>query len=114
MPSPPPPLQPTLASIQANIFSTSCALSGCHSGGSPQQGMNLSSGQSFANIVNVASAEQPALMRVKPGDSADSYLFRKITGAVGITGAQMPLTGGALTAAQIAAIRDWIDAGANP
>ncbi len=114
MQPPPPTLQPTLASIQANVFSTSCALSGCHSGGAPQQGMSLVSGQSFANIVDVASAEQPSLKRVNPGDAANSYLYMKITGDARITGAQMPLTGGALSADKIAAIRDWINAGANP
>ncbi len=114
MQSPPPPLGPTLASIQANIFSPSCALSGCHTGSAPQMGMNLSSGQAYANIVNVASAENASFFRVKPGDSTNSYLYMKITGDARITGVQMPKTGGPLSADKIAAIRDWIDAGANP
>ena len=112
MSNPPPPLQPTLTSIQANIFTPSCALSGCHSGAAPQMGQNLSSGQAFANIVNVSSTEQPAFKRVLPGDAANSYLYMKITGDPRITGVQMPLTGGPLSADKIAAIRDWINAGA--
>ena len=52
-------------------------------------------------------------MRVKPGDAANSYLYMKITGDARIIGAQMPLTGGALSAAEIAAIRDWINGGAS-
>ena len=114
MQPPPPPLQPTLASIQDNIFTPSCALSGCHAGGAPQMGQNLSAGQAFMNIVNVASAENSSFMRVKPGDAANSYLYMKITGDARITGARMPLTGGTLSAAKIAAIRDWINGGAAP
>jgi hypothetical protein len=112
MSPPPPPLEPTLASIQANVFTPSCALSGCHAGSAPQQGQNLSSGLAFSNIVNVPSTEQPAFMRVKPGDPDSSYLYMKITGDPRISGVQMPKTGGPLSAAKIAAIHDWIANGA--
>ena len=99
-------LTATLSSIQANIFTPICAR--CHP---PNQGQDLRDGKSFASIVNVASHEQPAVLRVKPGDPDNSYLYQKITGAAGISGSQMPL-GGSLTAAQIQAIHDWILAGA--
>ncbi len=114
MGSPPPPLGPTLASIQANIFSPSCALSGCHTGSSPQMNQNLSAGMAYSNIVNVPSTEEPQYMRVLPGDAANSYLYMKITGDARITGVQMPKVGGPLTADKIAAIKDWINAGAPP
>src|SRR5262249_16586475 len=39
--------------IQA-IFRGTCAIAGCHSGATPAASMNLSLGQSYANIVNVA------------------------------------------------------------
>ncbi len=112
MPSPPPPLQPTLSSIQSNIFTPSCALSGCHAGSTPQMGQNLSAGMAYSNIVNVPSTEQPAFKRVLPGDAANSYLYMKITGDARITGVQMPKVGGPLSADKIAAIRDWINNGA--
>ncbi len=114
MGAPPPPLQATLDSIQSNIFTPSCALSGCHAGSTPQMGQNLSAGMAYANILNVASTEQPSFLRVKPGDAANSYLYMKITGDARITGVQMPKVGGPLTADKIAAIRDWINAGAPP
>ncbi len=114
MGGPPPPLQPTLDSIQANIFTPSCALSGCHAGATPQMGQNLSAGQAYSNIVNVPSAEEPQYFRVKPGDAANSYLYMKITGDARIQGVQMPKIGGPLSADKIAAIRDWINAGAQP
>jgi len=100
-------LTATLSSIQANIFTPRCA--GCHP---PNQGQDLRAGHSFASIVNVASMEQPSVLRVKPGDPDNSYLYRKITGASGITGVRMPKSGAALSAAEIQAIHDWIAAGA--
>ena len=112
MPPPPPPLEPTLASIQANIFTPSCALAGCHAGPSPQQGQNLSAGVAFSNIVNVASTEQPAFLRVEPGDPDNSYLYMKITGDPRISGDRMPRNAAPLSTAKIAAIHDWIANGA--
>src|SRR5262249_43443398 len=48
------------------LFTARCALAGCHTGASPQEGMNLSSGEAWRNIVNVGSEEIPGEMRVKP------------------------------------------------
>jgi plastocyanin len=98
----------TLSAIQAQIFSPICAV--CHP---PNQGMDLRSGKAFASIVDVNSAEQPSLKRVKPSDPTNSYLYQKITGAPGIAGAQMPFGGSPLTAAQMQLIHDWILAGAQ-
>ena len=41
----------TLSNIQATIFNLNCAVPGCHSGSNPPQGMNLSEGEAFSNIV---------------------------------------------------------------
>lgn len=106
---------PTLSGSVQPIFTASCALSGCHAGASPQEGMNLSSGQAYDDIVNVPS-NQSSLDRVEPGQPDDSYLVHKIQGTqggtVGGTGEQMPLEGCCLSSAQIATIREWIAAGA--
>lgn len=109
---PDPSIGATLSQIQARIFDTNCALSGCHAGGSPQLGLDLSAGQAFSNIVNVASTEQPSLLRVAPGDPENSYLLQKIRGDMSISGAQMPLGRAALSAANIELVRQWIDEGA--
>jgi uncharacterized protein (TIGR03118 family) len=105
----------TLAQIQATVFTPRC--SGCHDGSQPANGslpgsQNLTSGNSFANLVNVASREQPSLMRVKPGDPANSYLIRKLEGAAGITGVRMPFGGPYLDQATIDQIKSWITSGA--
>jgi uncharacterized protein (TIGR03118 family) len=102
----------TLTQIQTDVFTPIC--SGCHNGvGSVLPGVqNLTAGHSFASIVGVASLEQPALMRVKPGDAANSYLIHKLEGAAGITGGQMPLGMPPLDQATIDKIKSWINSGA--
>ena len=102
----------TLTNIQQTIFTTSCAVSGCHAGPRPQQLMDLSAGQAFANLVGVPSRERPTLDRVVPGVPDASYLVWKIEGRPEITGARMPLGRPPLSAAQIALIRQWIAEGA--
>jgi len=111
---PPPPLEPTLSSIQANILDKSCVNRGCHPGNFAP--MSLQTGQSFSTLVNVNSAYgNPRILRVKPGDSNNSVLYLKITGSATVGGAanRMPLGFSALSTEEINAIRDWIDAGAQ-
>jgi hypothetical protein len=109
-------VQPTLESIQARIFSPTCAAAGCHTGppgGALPAGMDLGSADSsFAALVGVASVQDPTSFRVAPGDADASYLVAKIEGTAA-TGGRMPLGGAALDATAIEAIRAWIDAGAE-
>ncbi len=46
-------LTATLSSIQENIFTPPCALSGCHSSTSAQADLSLADGESFENLVGV-------------------------------------------------------------
>ena len=108
-------LQPTLSSIQANIFTPSCALTGCHVAGTdflPGSMPLENSTQSFNSLVDEDSEERPELKRVDPGNSDDSYLVHKLEGRSNIIGDQMPL-GGELSTEQIDVIKQWIDAGAE-
>ena len=105
----------TLTAIQSTVFTPIC--SACHNGSNPATGalpgsQNLTAGSSFAMLVNVASLEQPTLMRVKPNDPANSYLIQKLEGATTITGARMPLGGPYLSQATIDQIKSWILNGA--
>ena len=104
--------QETLTALQNDFFTPSCALVGCHSAGSAQAGLVLASGQSFANLVNVPSSQQPNLNRVTPFDPENSYEIRKLRGDAGITGSRMPLSGGFLTDAEIGRFITWINEGA--
>ncbi len=105
----PAPLEPTLASIQSNVFTPVCT--GCHAGANAPVGLRLEQGTSFAMLVNVPSAQVPALRRVAPGDPGNSYLIQKLEGTAAV-GARMPLGGAALPQATINVIRQWITNGA--
>ena len=108
------PSAPTLLMVQAQVFTPRCALSGCHVTGSPPFGLDLSSvANSTASLIDVTSGERPAMKRVLPGDSANSYVYWKITGNPGIGGDPMPLSGGPLSSGDIDLIASWIDGGAN-
>lgn len=108
---PPPTSAPTLTSLQTSIFSPNCGVAGCHAGPAPEQGMDLTTGQTFVHTVGVDSTELSGFKRVNPGHAADSYLYMKIAGDPRIVGERMPL-GGMLTAAEIEGVRQWIEAGA--
>jgi hypothetical protein len=110
--SAPEPLSADFQSIQDNVFTPICTR--CHSGANAPEGLQLDQGHSYALLVGVSSAEVPGLLRVKPGDPADSYLIRKLEGASGIVGMQMPFGGPYLPQSTIDFIAQWITNGAPP
>jgi hypothetical protein len=107
------PIDPTatFTRVQNEIFTPTCGAIGCHDTLGHQEGQILTAGKAYASTVGVASTEMPSLLRVAPNDPANSYLYRKITGA-GITGDRMPQGGPYLTDAQTKLVRDWIRRGA--
>ena len=94
------------ANIQA-IFNGNCAVAMCHNG---TQMPNLSEGLAYTNIVNISSSA--GLDYIEPGDTSQSYLYLKITGASGITGSRMPQGQLPLSDSEIALIGNWIETGA--
>jgi mono/diheme cytochrome c family protein len=108
----PPPTVQSFAQLQTQIFTPIC--SGCHTGvGTTLPGsMNLTAGNAFASLVNVASVEQSTLKRVNPGNPNSSYLIQKLAGTTGITGARMPFGGPFLDQATIDQVASWITQGA--
>ena len=109
--SPPSGLQPTLASIQDNVFTVSCAVPGCHGGAGAQQGLRLDPGFSAGNLINVPSPRDPNLIRVVPGDPDASFIIQKLQGTQTL-GDRMPDGGPYLTTATVNVIRQWILDGA--
>ena len=108
---------PTLSADVQPIFTATCALSGCHAGSNPEEGQNLSAGQTFANVVNVPSRQLPRLNRVAPGRPDSSYLVLKLRPggvhlAAGGSGDQMPKGGTPLSMNQLGIIGRWILNGA--
>lgn len=113
----PPPPQVVLGvpdSIQ-QIFTANCALPQCHAGPTPQQGQDLSDAVTSYNlIVGVASHEKPAILRIAPGDSANSYMVMKLRGTQGAGGGQpMPLGAFPLDPALVIKIAAWAQQGAG-
>jgi len=116
---PSPNLEPTLSSIQAEIFDQTDgtgrrACVTCHAGPQPPAGLALTAGSSHGSLVGQPSSLKPGAIRVVPGDPDASYLVQKLEGATGIVGARMPFTGGPyLTDGQMRIIRRWIELGAR-
>jgi hypothetical protein len=102
-------LQPTLASIQDNVFTPICTA--CHTGGGAPQGLQLDAGVSASKLINVPVPRDTNLTRVIPGDPDHSFLINKLEGTQTI-GARMPLGGPFLDPSTIAVIRQWIANGA--
>jgi len=101
------------SSIQEKIINPRCAVPGCHVGSFPSASLNLEPSVAFEKTVNVNSVEVPTMLLIKPGDAANSYLYRKIIAAPGIAGRPMPLDEKGLTPAQIESIEKWINEGAQ-
>ena len=109
-------MQPTtfganFSEIQNNVFTPTCAVSGCHQGAGAPQGLRLDSANSYGLLVDVASTEVPLILRVARNDPDNSYIIQKLEGTASV-GARMPLNQGALSSSVIAIIRQWITDGA--
>jgi hypothetical protein len=112
-PPPPPPASfgPNFSEIQDEVFTPTCALSGCHTGAAAQEGLRLDEANSYGMLVDVASSQVPSILRVAPGDPDNSYLIQKLEGTASV-GVQMPEGGAPLPQASIDVIRQWISDGA--
>lgn len=100
-----------LSEIQKQIFTTNCALSGCHAGTPLQANLNLTSGNAFSNLVNVTSLLNPNFKRVVPGNSEQSFIIKMLRNT-GEGTSIMPPTG-KISDNLIDSIAVWIDNGAK-
>lgn len=107
-----PATDPSLAADIQPLFNKSCAFANCHDA-SAAAGLELSTGKAYANLVNVASVNDPAKVRVIPNDADNSYLYIKIVGDPNDGTSRMPISGSPLSANEIQLIKNWIDAGAK-
>lgn len=112
----------TKVSFQLNVFpilSQHCATAGCHVAGNPPFGLVLTPRSiAYGNLL-LSSGEVPASKRVLAGDSANSYLFKKLNGPPPAppappVGELMPpaVANDVLTANERNTIKSWIDQGA--
>ena len=121
----PPPIVPPMVSYAQNvqpIFNATCATAGCHAGPTvvASGNLDLSAGVSFANLVNHAisagcATQAPDVLRVKPGDTMGSMLWRKVAADPARCFSAMPLgTTGLIHTApnDFSTIEKWIQQGA--
>jgi hypothetical protein len=103
---------PTLAQIQTEVFTPSCATLGCHDDVTRAAGLRLSSAQvSYDDLVGVASSCASRIL-VVAGDPDASYLLHKLGDGPAPCGTIMPAGSPTLDSALIADIRAWIADGA--
>lgn len=101
--------------LLGEVLEPTCAASFCHTGNPPPVApMTLEPSEAYAQLVNMPSSQEPGLMRVKPGDPANSYLLIKLralsSNTYGTT--QMPLNLTPLDEETLQAIEAWIARGA--
>lgn len=102
----------SFASAVQPIFTASCATAGCHKGVMPQQGLDLSAGKAYANLVNVAANEcNDGRKLVLPGQPSQSYLMDKMMNVDLCSGTKMPKLG-SVSNAELQTVADWICGGA--
>lgn len=102
----------TELSFESDVYPVITASCSCHVAGAPADLAMPDAGTAYANLVGVASSQEPGSSRVAAGDPAASYIVQKIQGTAS-TGDPMPPSG-SLSAADEALVLDWIEAGANP
>jgi hypothetical protein len=105
----------SFAEIQDTIFTPRCAIATCHTGPQGLNDLTLDAGVSYGELVGIApfleAARMRGLLRVDPGNPANSFLLVKLDNPPLLYGNQMPI-GGQLTPDEIELIRHWILQGA--
>jgi hypothetical protein len=106
-----------LSWIQDNIFTKSCAFSGCHKGSASNAGfLSLESGVSHGALVGQMAATETGWMRVVASNPSQSYLLVAMGAEPGPTpaGGLMPLANPKLCQDKLDAVSRWIMSGAQP
>ncbi|UCF65293.1 MAG: hypothetical protein JSW33_05545 [bacterium] len=108
---PPPPATrlSTFSEIQKRVFDAGCNTSGCHGGSDPAANLDLTSANSYTQLVEVNSVRVPSRKRVDRNNSSESVLVQILRGDVL---PRMPYGGTPLSSATIDSIAKWIDEGA--
>lgn len=112
----PPATGVSLARDLGPIFTAKCNSALCHSTATQASGLDLTLGKAHKSLVGVKSRHTACntFDRVAPGSPTTSFLVFKLQGnGACFAGVRMPKGMGALPAAQIQLVRDWISEGAK-
>lgn len=99
--------------LQVLVFGPMC--SGCHMGGGISQPsvMDMTTADaSYAALVNTPATHSSANILVEPGNAGNSYLVQTLEGTQP-SGSRMPMRSAPLSDELLAAVRTWIDNGAQ-
>jgi hypothetical protein len=114
-----PTIAPTLASLRAGIFRVGCSFNACHGGPVGQAGLNLEAEDLYTELITHPVEAGTDLQLIEPGDPERSWLYQRIsncepTDASGEVVPNMPFNSPVLLKdGLIAAVREWIAAGAH-
>jgi hypothetical protein len=97
--------------VQRELFDRRC-VTDCHEAVNAAAALQLTRGRSHGNLVNQRSQQIASQLRVIPGDPEGSYLVKKLAGAVGAAGDQMPKFAPPRPQSEIDWVRAWITRGA--
>ncbi len=97
------------------IFDASCAMSQCHFAPAGPEGLALSEGAAYDDLVDVPSVQSP-LVRIAPFDPLGSYVWHKVNDSqvdVGGYGSSMPFDQPLLSVEERLVLYVWILEGAR-
>jgi hypothetical protein len=99
---------PQVPANVSGVFQTYCL--DCHSSAYPENGMNLSEGFAYANLVGQPAVNDPAVLRVKPSDPDNSYLMWRLQNMMnqGYMPPDYAGSPGPIPADQVAIVSAWI------
>jgi hypothetical protein len=100
---------PVLVTVEGILGAVCANPDGCHGGGAGN--LSIAGRNDFSHLIDAASSEMPAMLRVQRFDPEHSYMYRKLACEGGIIGSCMP-PGGRLDPSIVRAFHDWIEAGA--
>jgi hypothetical protein len=108
----------TLSSLQTQVFTVGCAFSSCHDAESPAANLDLSGDDLHAELTGHEVLAATELPLVDPGNAEGSWLYKVISEcdpqAGGASVSHMPRNSPTLLDPElVAAVRDWIDEGAQ-
>lgn len=102
--------------LQSKLFTLRCA--GCHGGGSgtPAGNLHLGQGQSYADLVGVASTHYPERQRVVSGNADESLIYELLSTDLSSEGwgyDHSPMLKSDEDLTMLRVLRDWINNGAK-
>jgi hypothetical protein len=101
---------PNLGALRAEVFVPACGVAGCHSGGSPAEGLDLTMDETalLARLRQPASQSPSGIPLIAPGSAGGSYLYLKVYVKTPLIGERMPRDAEPLDDCAVESLRRFI------